>query len=276
MKAMHELKLLVQDTLALLQKEKKQNSFFFLSDASFDFFQPYIQQYASAPKNTLEKPKPAAFLPLENIKAAIQPPPPSKTALINKLIVPAAAKKPEKKEFREPEKPAYLLTLSLDHFKDLMQLIEPRLKILDIIPSDQKAKEIASSWKFKAKVGKITLLAFKENPKELFFIKELAKALHLLFQPTKIINAAALEKEDKWDFYLSQPHLKLLLITDTNLWKLKNLVKYYHENPTTGETFLKNTPVMLLPQISFYLKEPLMKKTLYENLKKKIREISFI
>lgn len=261
-----ELHLLIRDTLAFLKAEKQ--PFFALKEPTHTFFKPYLNQ-----KKTPLPPKPR--LPLAPKQAFREKfPPPKKTALLRKMITPSQ-KPTEKKDFREPEKPSCNLTLSFQHFKDLMQLVNPRIKILDDTLNDSRAKEIASSWKLKSKVGKITLLAFGENPKEIFFLKELAKALHLLFQPTKIINAATLEKENKWDDYLSQPYLKLLLITDVNLWKLKNLVQHYHENPTTNETFLKEVPLMLLPQISLYLKEPLMKKTLYENLKKKIQTISF-
>ncbi len=278
-----KLHLLIQDTLTYLKADLKteKKTFFPLKESTFAFFQPYLQQNLLSKKQPLP-PKPR--LPLAPLASQTAPkanfPSPQKAALLRKMITPSqhqpAQNPKEKKDFREPEKPSCNLTLSFQHFKDLMQLVNPRTKVLEETLDDTRAKEIASSWKLKSKVGKITLLIFGENPKELFFLKELAKALHLLFQPTKIINVANLEKENKWDDYLSQPYLKLLLITDVNLWKLKNLVQHYHENPTTNETFLKEVPVILLPQISLYFKEPLMKKNLYETLKKKIKAISFL
>ncbi len=265
---------LVQDTIIYLKTCENQK--FELSDTLFDFFSSDLQKtiQSTNPKKNKTQPRPAPAVQSFKSPPAILSSAP-KTGLIKKMVFPKEEKKLKKKDFREPEKPACNMTLAFDHFKDLMQLIDPKIKILENIPNDIQAKEIASSWKLKSKVGKITLLVFQENKKELFFIKELAKALHLLFQPTKIINAVNLEKDNQWEAFLNQPHLKFLLITDVSLWKLKNLIAHYHENPTTHETFLGPVPLFLLPQISLYLKEPLIKKTLYESLKKKLHNLFF-
>ncbi|MFA5250338.1 MAG: hypothetical protein WC371_02885 [Parachlamydiales bacterium] len=261
---------LVRETLLYLQKETR--PFYFLNAESYRFFQPLLPP----PRPSRQKKIPPSPPALEE---KIPPPPSLKTITLNKApfpILPPLVRPSEpapalekKTDFREMEKPIPVLPVSFQHFKDLLFLVDPNLKILEEIPEDTKAKEIASSWKLKAKVGRITILSYGETEKELFFLKELARAVHLLFQPTKIINAASLEKENKWEAYLNQPHLKLMIISDSSLWKLKNLLTHYHENPISHETFLKNTPLLLMPQISLYFKEPLMKKTLYETLKKK-------
>ena len=116
----------------------------------------------------------------------------------------------------------------------------------------------------------VTILSFRESPQQLLFLKNLTQALDILYIPTKIISAIEIEKENQWSFFLSQEELKLIIASDYSIWGLPNLIKYYKEIPVKHKHFLQDTPLFLLPDLSLYLKEPLLKKSLWASLKQKI------
>lgn len=169
--------------------------------------------------------------------------------------------KTEKQEKKEP---------LFDEMKDMLLSITPSIQIIQKIPDDTQAKKIASYWKMKKEITNIVILTFKESPKEIMFLKNLAFAIDSLYMRAKVISSTNLELSNKWDIFLSQKDLKLILACDYSIWKLKNLIKYYKESPSSKNHFLKDTPLFLLPEISVYLNEPLLKKSLWFSLLKKI------
>jgi hypothetical protein len=83
-----------------------------------------------------------------------------------------------------------------------------------------------------------------------------------------------IEKENGWNLFLSQENLKLVIACDHSIWALTNLIKYYKEIPLNKEHFLQKTPLFMLPDISIYFKEPLLKKSLWSSLSNKINNLN--
>ena len=150
--------------------------------------------------------------------------------------------------------------------RHLLKSIAPELAILDEIPSDALAKKIAERWKTKNQSAPISVLSLNEEPKQKAILEEIAIALDVYFGGAKIVNAELIEKEKQWQAFLSVADLKMVVVCDYTLWQLTSLMQHYKETPATGTRVLGNTPVFLLPDLSLYLKDPLLKRSLWKAL----------
>lgn len=176
--------------------------------------------------------------------------------------------------FTELEKPEKSIAI-FNEIKKIIQTIAPDFPLSDLIPSDAKAKQISQSWKIKKDAADVTILSHKESPQQRLFLKNLADALDKTLLPTKLISAREIENENGWETLLSQRHLKLIIACDYCILELENLIRFYHENPVNKLHFLNKIPLFLLPDVSLYFKEPLLKKSLWASLRKKIHSLPY-
>ena len=151
-----------------------------------------------------------------------------------------------------------------------MSKIAPQLAFLSEIPSDAKARQIAQRWKTKNQSAPISLLFLNEPLQQQRFLTNLASALDVIFGPARLINAEGIEKESQWEAFLSVPELKLVIICDYALWQMPHLLQFYREVPNQTQRFLLNKPLMLLPDLTLYLKDPQLKRSLWKALCQKI------
>ncbi len=193
-----------------------------------------------------------------------------------KLPIPAPIKEeikpPEKKEFIKLEAPKPLYN-PLTDIKEIFLKISPPENYIENPLDDKQAQEIKEKWKYQTRAAAITILAYKENPKAYKFLEQLAIALDLYFMPTKLISAYFLEKNNHWDSFLSASQLSLVITSDNTIYELKNLKRFYREIPTASKFYLKEKDLFILPDISIYFKEPLLKKSLFISIKQKITSL---
>ena len=132
------------------------------------------------------------------------------------------------------------------------------------------AKKIATRWKTKNQTAPFSILSLCEPEPQRKFLEEIAKALDIYFLPCRLIAAETIEKEGNWSDFLSVADLKLIIACDYTLWQLNKLMPFYKENPTTGQRMLGEIPLFLLPDLSLYLKDPLLKRSLWKALCQKL------
>jgi hypothetical protein len=167
--------------------------------------------------------------------------------------------------------------------------IAPELAILKDVPSDALAKKINTRWKTKNQTAPITLLYLQEIPEQKTLLEGIAKALDVYFGPAKLISAEAIEREKQWESLLGMEELKLIICCDFTLWQLGGLMKFYKEIPAMKQELppycglpgnevistqrvsvinrqLGDKPLFLLPDLSLYLKDPLLKRSLWKAL----------
>jgi len=156
------------------------------------------------------------------------------------------------------------LHFSFGKWKAICGKIAPDLLILSEIPTDAIAKNIAARWKTKNLSAPITILFIQEVAEHKTFLEQIAIALDVHFVPAKLVHAEPLEKEGKWETFLSNDLLKLLIICDYTLWQMPKLLKLYKE--TKVARFLGDKTLFLLPDLSLYLKDPLLKRSLWKAL----------
>jgi hypothetical protein len=223
--------------------------------------------------NYFRKKKPAPVAPPPPAPVIIQAPPkpiqPPAPAPV--IAAPKPEAKPEVKPEVKPEpvKLEPLAPIAPPSFQDLRRLLSvtaPNLPILDQIPSDEMAQKIANQWKTKNQTAPITILSFQESPEQRALLEQIAKAVDVCFGPARFINAEPIEKEKQWEAFLTAPELKTVIICDYSLWQLHNLMQFYKENPNQKTRTLGSATLFLLPDLSLYLKNPALKRSLWKAL----------
>lgn len=199
------------------------------------------------------------FVPIVEIAA---PPPPKVEEK------PKAVPQQSIQPFNDP--PARILQGAVSPIRSILAKIAPELAILDKIPNDAMAKQISSRWKTKNQSAPISILTSGELPQHKALLAEIATALDVYFGPARLVEADGIEKEKQWGAFLSTDGLKLVVACDSTLWQLHYLRQFYKEHPSQGTRSLGNASVLLLPDLSLYFKDPLLKRSLWKALCQKL------
>ena len=91
-------------------------------------------------------------------------------------------------------------------------------------------------------------------------MQNIAKAIDLCFGTCRLIE---IEDGKKWDLFLQSPQLKLIIAPDHLIFETKELLPFYRENPQEKSRHLGEIPLLLLPDLSLYFKDPYLKRSLW-------------
>ncbi len=248
------------DALTLLREMKsllKEEALIFASPEDADYFRKKLggrkkEVPISLPPPPIPKPRPP-----EPVR---EPPPPAKA--VQSIEPPPVWRQ----EPLPPPETKSKTSSETSFFKSLLAKIAPEVIILDEIPSDLNAKKIAHRWKTKNQTAPISILSFGEPAEQKVLLDGIAQALDVYFGPARLIGAETIENEKQWDAFLSSKDLKMIVACDYTLWQLKDLMRHYKEIPAQGIRTLGNIPLFLLPDMSLYLKDPLLKRSLWKAL----------
>lgn len=234
---------------------------------TYHFFQGSIKK--EPPKIVPKKIEP----PKPTIINSPPPPPPPPTSRPTEIPKPAPLP-PPKPEIAAPLKapaPFFALepfnaatTVDLEEYKNLIKTLFPNFPIRNDIPSDQKAKAIKNGWRLDKEIPPILIISVNDQDKHLAFLKNVAQAITLHIAPAKVISGPAIEKEKKWDEIVNTPGLRLIISNDYGLYLLPGLMLFYNEDAKEKKHYIKQTPLLLLSDVSLYLKEPALKAALWQ------------
>lgn len=218
-------------------------------------------------------PKPQQPNPLPTHQPELQPaprtpertpkqPPPSTPEVSDSL---ALEKKSVSSGFRsfQLEPPPSPTVTDLNDIKSLFKEKFTNFPICEQIPSDHQAKNIKNAWQIELIIPPIVILSFNEQDKHLAFLKNVSKAISLYLAPARVLSGPAWEQEKRWNELLKARDLRLVIASDYGLYLLPTLMKSYKEEPKTAKHFLDQVPLLLLSDISLYLKEPQLKPLLW-------------
>lgn len=224
--------------------------------------QPEVKQPPPAPKLP-EPPAPPPPVPVLAKPQPVEPPQPP---------APVIAKPQPTEPPPPPPSPKVppLSPVSFEEIRRIVAKVAPQLKYIEEIPSDALAKKIAQRWKTKNQATPISLLSLNEPKEHRLLLDQIAIALDVYFGPASLIEAEAIEKEKQWETFLSVEGLKLVVVCDYTLWQLHHLMKFYKETPAQNVRMLGSVPVLLLPDLSLYLKDPELKRSLWKALCQKL------
>lgn len=158
------------------------------------------------------------------------------------------------------------ISAQTNDFKSFFKEHFPTLTLNEQVPSDEKAKKIKNAWKKENQIPPIVILSFNDQPIHLAFLKNIARAISLHIAPASVLSAPKIELEKKWENLLTSTNLRLIIASDYGLYLLPEGMKYYQSNPLTTKHQLLKTPLLLLSDLSLYLKEPQLKPLLWRTI----------
>lgn len=202
--------------------------------------------------------------PIEH-KSEVFAPPPKPMIAVEKTALP---KPPIAKAESTSELSALPPRPKLDFslVRNVLSVVAPELAILNEIPNDEMARKVSQRWKTKNQTAPISVLCYQEPPEQRALLEGIVSALDVCFGPAKLIFAEPIEKEKQWETFLGVAELKMVIVCDYTLWQLHGLMQSYKEIPSQGVRTLGNVPLFLLPDLSLYLKDPLLKRSLWKAL----------
>lgn len=192
-----------------------------------------------------------------NMDEKASPPPPQK-------ISPEIDSKPIKEKrslvLETMDCPAAPASLS---FKDFFKEHFPHYPLSDVVPKDHAARKARDAWLIKQQIQPVIILSFDEKNQSLAFLKNIAKAISLRLAPACVLSGTQLEKEQQWEKIFSTPALRLIIACDYELYLQPGLMQHYRSVQSSAKHYLKDTPLLLLSDLSLYLKKPELKLLLW-------------
>ncbi len=164
-----------------------------------------------------------------------------------------------------PASPASIVKENTSELFKLIATSLPHLHLVNEPPDDSQARLIANTWQQK-RTPQVIILSFDEIQTHLEFLQNVAKAIHGRGYSVEVIKIG---KEATLD-PLFEEKLQLIIGNDSSLHTFPNLSKHYRESTKSGKHYLKEIPLLLLSDISFYLKEPSLKLSLWNAIKEKL------
>ena len=146
--------------------------------------------------------------------------------------------------------------------RKILKEVDPELYLHESVPSDHKAKRIKEAWKEKRDTPAIPILF--QGQKHRSFIANIAKAIDVLYGSCRILE---IEPTKKWDLFLESENLKLIIAPDSMIFGTKEILPFYQENPQQNSRKLGKVPLLLLPDLSLYFKDPYLKRALWNVIK---------
>lgn len=199
------------------------------------------------PKVTLPPPpKLKPKLPPPKPPPVMAPPPP-----------PKAEPKVQKGSF-ELERPKTPIPEPTDGVRKILKEIAPELYLHEKPLNDFKAKRIKEAWKEKRGTPAIPILFQGMHYRK--FVERIAKAVDTVYGSCRIVEITA---GKKWDLFLEAEGLKLIIAPDLFIFGNKELLPFYQETPQQKVRKLGNIPLLLLPDLSLYYKDPYLKRSLW-------------
>ncbi len=135
---------------------------------------------------------------------------------------------------------------------------------IPVIPTakDTIAKKVRFAYKDKKHIPEIPILHFGSVHAK--FLHNLAHAIGTKFGSSRVLNCSAIEEKEKWDVLKEARDVKLFILPDFVLAKYPMLQEGFLENGTSRLLFGK--PLLLLPDLSLYMKDPELKRSLWNIL----------
>ena len=240
---------LIQAARRLLEEEKA----IFASEEDCSYFREIFRRNLTQP-SPIAPPRPAPQAPSAALSSRQKPAPePSAPIAPPPLAEPKrAAATPQQQQKNE----------RFDDVRSILAKVAPRWTILDQIPSDEEARFLAQRWQTNRQIAPFMIFFLNENPAEIKLLQNIAKALG----EAHVSAAQQFEQAHQWPSLLAAKELKLIMISGAALKQLPNLLTCYRK--TSAGQFLLKTPLLLLPEVSSFFQNPLLKRSLWDTLKK--------
>lgn len=123
-------------------------------------------------------------------------------------------------------------------------------------------------------VAHVLLVEYQLNKAEHSLLKNMTKAIHDHLSNAVLIDGKTISSTKEWESLFKQtPNLKLIIISEMNLYALDSLMPLYKRLPKRS---ICSIPIFLLADLSAYLMDPALKKPLWEKLQQVIDNVKNI
>lgn len=156
--------------------------------------------------------------------------------------------------------------IELASIKKEIEKLFPEKQLMAHPPADDVARKVGQKWKQEAKAPEVVILSFQEHPDRQVFLQNMKAAINQRLAPCAIYSAHTIESKNAWDKLFAMKDLKLIVTTDYGMYSLPGLMRHYRESPEKSQRYLGGIPLLLLTDISLYLKQPQLKSALWQAL----------
>ena len=241
---------------------------------TYDFFKQFITprqikkenstyqvMQTQSPNQNFHTPPPSI---LQKVKVPIELPQPQliQSQKIRESLPPSAIYSKNKKQDSVLKLEPFAESKQIDYnslkleFKNLF----PNLILQDSVPDDSEARKINQQWKNQSLSPQVILLFFDETPEQKDFLQKVTDAITQKIAPASLFSAYTIEKQNKWENMFKIQGIKLIIAPDYGIYLLPGLMHHYREFQRT----LGGIPILLLTDISLYLKQPSLKTALWQ------------
>ena len=237
---------------------KEAGPYILASSEDADFYRrAFKKPLKETEKKSESTPPPLASIPKVVVEPVEKPKEPLKQTSIEELPEPRPTPISKKA-------PSDFITV-----RNILSIVAPELNVIEEIPNDEIALKISERWKTKNQSAPISILLFQEPTEQRKLLEQITQAIDVYFGPAKIVHAEKIEKDKQWGAFLSVDDLKMVIVCDYTLWQLNHLLEYYKEVPASRSRVLGKVPLFLLPDLSLYLKNSELKRSLWNALREK-------
>lgn len=233
-----------------------------LIDDTLTYLQELLHQNPSLPISLVKQPEvPQSPPPPPNREKAQNPPPPPAASITHK----------EEKKREDPfitlTPPTIPALKSTDTIKKLLSQIEPELHLHDTPLSDLRAKQVKEGWKRDAPT--IPIL-FQGKPFRSFIIN-IARSIEITFNTS--CRLVEVKKGQDWTLFLQSSNVQFIIAPDYLIFSTQELLPLYKETPQQRVRYLGTVPLLLLPNLSLYYKDPQLKRSLWHVITHHLRPL---
>jgi hypothetical protein len=214
----------------------------------------------SAPKLDARPKEEVDNLPFTPIRKPISKPLFSKSLNLEKTVKEAPKVVAEEKVVQET---------TYDSFQDIKSILKQTfkdLKIYDQLPDDKEAKLLAKLYENKSSFPECVILYEKAQKKGLTLINALSLAIDKRFVSCATYSIEELEEKQQLDLLLKDKKIRLFISTQELLYHHPKLLSHYLETPGNPIKRLGTKDLFVLLNIDYYLKDPLLKRSIWNNL----------
>lgn len=165
-------------------------------------------------------------------------------------------------------------SIPMDDLRKIANEHLPHLKFIDAVPDDLIAREISNSWQKEKSIPQIAILSFNEPPNHQQFLSHLSNAIGMIGFSVSVVPALKIDRNKGWEAFLASPNLKFAIGCGNGINSMAALKSHHKENTKNGSHHLGSHPLFVLSDISFYLKEPALKQSLWKNIKDQLAKVA--
>jgi hypothetical protein len=260
---------LLSDVKSLLLHDFPKEHWLNVNADTYSYFKGLaLQSKPATPAPTPQRP-PVPVQPVQNKPPAPPPPPPPSQpiAQVKPETPPPPPPKPQVDKSPLTLEPLSAPT-SIDFSETRKFFAEkfPQLELVDTIPPDHKAKEIANYWKLASASPEVIILSFNESAPEKSILQNMAAALTKSIAPTRVIEANKIEQEKGWNKLLQSENLRLIIASNYSIYSLPEFMNHYREDSQACMYFVGKIRLYLLSDLSLYIQQPQLKAPLWRAL----------